>query len=65
MATVRARLETINARFRNWKALQKTWRHRLDKHGYLFWMVANIVQLGLQTDSPAFLVQYDEMDFDE
>lgn len=65
MATVRARHETINARFKNWKALQNTWRHRLDKHGILFRMVANIVQLGLQTDSPAFSVQYDEMDFDE
>ena len=63
ISAVRARHETINSRFKNWKAKETRWRHKPEKHGILFRMVANIVQLGLQTDSPAFSVEYNELEF--
>lgn len=63
MGVVRSRHETINARLKGWKILSAVFRHPLEKHSISFRAVANIVQLGLQTDRPAFQVHYDEREF--
>jgi hypothetical protein len=64
MGVVRSRHETINSRLKGWKVLSALFRHPLEKHSAAFRAVANIVQLGLQTDRPAFEVDYDESEFD-
>ncbi len=64
MGVVRSRHETINSRLKGWKILSAVFRHPLEKHSMSFRAVANIVQLGLQTDTPAFQVHYDESEFE-
>ena len=54
MAVIRSRHETINSRLKEWVILQVIWRHPLEKHSIAFRAVANITQLNLQTDRPAF-----------
>jgi hypothetical protein len=63
MAVVRSRHETINARLKEWNILAVMFRHPLEKHSMVFRAVANITQLGLQTDRPSFQVHYDESEF--
>jgi hypothetical protein len=63
MAVIRSRHETINSRLKQWSILAVMFRHSLEKHSKAFRAVANIVQLGLQTDRPAFQVHYDEREF--
>jgi hypothetical protein len=63
MGVVRSRHETINARLKKWNILAAMFRHPLERHSIAFRAVANIIQLGLQTDSPAFQVYYDEQEF--
>ena len=58
-----ARHETINRRFKQWRALGSKWRHPIEKHGIAFRAVANIVQLGLMTDERTWHVPYDERRF--
>ena len=60
MLVVQSRHKTINSRFKEWRILGDRFRHNLDKHYIMFQAVANIVQLGLQSDKPAFQVHYDE-----
>ena len=38
------------------------YRHDREKHGSVFYSVANIVQLGLQSGHLTFIVDYDESD---
>lgn len=64
MSVIRSRHETINSRLKDWKILSVMFRHPLEKHSSAFRAVANITQLGLQTDRPAFQVHYDEREFD-
>ena len=63
-ALVRARHENINARFKQWRALNDKWRHSPLKHGVMVRAVANVIQLGLETDEPAWQIHYDEREFD-
>jgi hypothetical protein len=51
---VRARHETINGRFKEWRALSGVFRHRLGSHYYVFMSIANITQIDLEEESPAF-----------
>jgi hypothetical protein len=64
MGVVRSRHETINSRLKGWKVLSVMFRHKLEKHCICFRAVANIVQLGLMTNRPAFQVHYDEREFE-
>ena len=64
MAVIRSRHETINSRLKQWNILAVMFRHPLEKHSWAFRAVANIIQLGLQTDRPAFQVHYDEREFE-
>ena len=56
---VRARHETINRRFKEWRVLKEVFRHALEKHGVVFMSVANIVQLSLE-HQPTWQVEYND-----
>ena len=60
---VRAQHENINRRFKQWGCLQQKWRHSVEKHGLVFRAIANIIQIGLMTDEPAWDIHYDEREF--
>jgi len=62
-SVVRSRHETINLKLKQWNILAVMFRHPLEKHRLAFRAVANITQLGLQTDRPAFEIHYDEREF--
>ena len=49
-----ARHETLNRRFKVFKALGHVFRHDLTKHSFVFHAVATIVQLTLKHESPIF-----------
>ena len=55
---VRARHETVNARFKQFNALQQTFHHSKDKHAYVFNSVAVITQLAILNGEPLFDVTY-------
>ena len=55
---VRARHETVNARFKQFNALQQTFHHSKDKHEYVFNSVAVITQLAILNGEPLFDVTY-------
>ena len=51
---VRARHETINGRFKRWRALSGVFWHRLWRHRKVFLSIANITQLELEEEYPNF-----------
>lgn len=55
---IRARHETVNHRFKQFKCLHSIWRHHRDKHQKTFHAVAILVQLGLQYECPLFCISY-------
>ena len=57
---VRARHETVNRRFKQFRILEQVFRHRLTRHGIVFWAVANLTQLAIDDGLPLFQVQYDD-----
>ena len=63
MLAIWSRHKSINMRIKEWNILSKQFWHPLPKHSLAFCAVANITQLGLQTDSPVFQVHYDESEF--
>ena len=56
MALCRARHETINRRFKQFKCLQQTWRHNRTKHVHAFTAVVTLTQIELENGHPAFQV---------
>lgn len=59
MATVRARHETVNERFKQWGALKRVFCHDLQLHSNVFQAIANITQLGIRNGEPLFDVEFD------
>ena len=59
-AVVRSRYENINARIKQWAICNMIYRHDLEKHGYVFCTVANLTQLGIETDKPIWQLEYCE-----
>ena len=57
---VRARHETVNSRFKTFKALSTPFRHPRSKHILCFRAAATIVQLEMRHDSPLFQIDYRE-----
>ena len=55
---VRARHETVNKRFKEYRCLEDAYRHSLDKHCCVFRPVATIVQLEIEECRPLFDLQY-------
>ena len=55
---VRARHETVNARFKQFNALRETFRHSRHKHAHVFNSVAVITQLAIISGEPLFPVTY-------
>ena len=53
-AIIRARHETVNARLKNFSILKMEFRHALSHHGDVFYAVANLVQLMIETTDPLF-----------
>lgn len=60
LATVRARQETVNRRFKQFFVLGHRFRHRLSLHSACFHAVANITQLMIERGKPLFAVEYTE-----
>lgn len=58
MATVRARHETVNKRFKQWGALKRVFRHDLQLHSNVFRAIANITQLSIRNGEPLFDVEF-------
>ena len=55
-ATIRARHETINSRFKKFAVLRNRFRHHRSRHSYCFHSIANVTQLMMDTD-PLFLIE--------
>ena len=55
----RARHETVNGRFKKWRALKAVWRHDLLKHGMVFRAVANVEQYMIMLN-PTWQVDYND-----
>lgn len=51
---IRARHETINGRFKQWRALNERFRHKLELHWIVFMSIANITQIELEEECPPF-----------
>ena len=58
--TIRARHETVNRKFKQWKCLSSTFRHAPHKHGLVMGAIVNITQLVIEEESPLFGVQYND-----
>lgn len=60
-ATVHARHETVNKRFKQWGALRDVYRHKHQNHSAVFRAIANITQLAISNGSePLFTVEYND-----
>ena len=57
---IRAHHESINGRFKRFRAISGPFRHGVEKHGVCFRAVATLVQLMLRHDDPVFPIDYDE-----
>ena len=56
----RARHETINGRLRRWGILRCRYRHNLEDHGRWFLAIANITQIIIEHEEPAFQIEYSD-----
>jgi len=63
MAEARARHETINGRFKTWKALDVEWRHLREKHGLAFRSVAVVTQVEILFGHKHYTVEWNEQEF--
>jgi hypothetical protein len=59
-ALARARHEVINSRLKQWGVLKQVFRHNLDNHGKIFFAIANVTQLSIETYGPPFEVLYND-----
>lgn len=55
-SVLRARHETLNKRLKQFAILQRTYRHNIDMHHYVFFAVAHITQVCLDTE-PLFVIE--------
>ena len=55
-ATLRARHETVNRRIKQFRAIAEKFRHDICLHGMVFFAVANITELLLETANPLFTI---------
>jgi DDE superfamily endonuclease len=58
--SVRARQETVNARFKDWGCLGQRFRHDLVKHSNCFRSVAILTQLSIEEGEKLFQVVYSD-----
>jgi hypothetical protein len=63
MSLARARHETINGRFKTFRAMSDEWRHSLEKHGPAFRAIACIVQVHIKADHCNYSLPWDESKF--
>jgi len=63
MALARARHETVNGKFKVFKALDGEWRHAMPKHGIAFRAVAVVTQIYFFVNSNKFGMEWDETRF--
>ena len=55
---VRARHETVNARFKEWGVLKNRFRHKISRHHSVFRAIVVITQLKIENGHPLFQVEY-------
>ncbi|KAH9121519.1 hypothetical protein AeMF1_006809 [Aphanomyces euteiches] len=54
---IMARHETVNARLKQFGVLRGIFRHSIEKHPICFYAIANLVQIGLEYESPLYSIQ--------
>jgi DDE superfamily endonuclease len=54
----RARQETVNRRFKQFKILKSVYRHDLEKHQDVFRSIVVLTQLGIESGETLFVVDY-------
>jgi hypothetical protein len=59
----RARQESVNKRFKDWKCLKHQCRHGLKNHSAMFRAVAVISQFAVTCGEPLFQIDYDDENF--
>jgi hypothetical protein len=59
-ASVRARHETVNKRFKQFEILKRVFRHDVQHHQPAFGACAVITQMAIERGEPLYKVDYDE-----
>lgn len=59
ISKIRARHETVNRKFKEYKAIGERSRHTQEQHGVLFRAIANLVQIRLETTEGNWQMTYD------
>ena len=54
---VRRRHETLNGRFKFWEILKQPFLHNIVEHGFVFWAIAFVIQLGIDEGDKLFSVE--------
>jgi hypothetical protein len=59
-ASVRARHETVNKRFKQFEILKRVFRHDVQHHQPVFGACAVITQMAIERGEPLYPLDYDE-----
>jgi hypothetical protein len=59
-ASIRARHETVNKRFKQFEILKRVFRHDVQHHQPAFGACAVITQMSIESGEPLYAVDYDE-----
>jgi len=60
------RQETVNARLKSFRCLEKRFDHDILKHSFCFFAAATLIQLAIEDGETLFQVEYDDqMEYDE
>ncbi len=58
---VRSRHESLSGRLKNWEILKSMYRHDIMEHGNVFWAIAVITQISINTGKRLFEVDYSDL----
>ncbi len=58
---VQSRHKSLNRRLKNWEILKSMYRHDIMEHGNVFWAIAVITQISINTGKQLFEVDYSDL----
>ena len=58
---VQSRHESLNGRLKNWEILKSMYCHDIMEHGNIFWAIAVITQISINTGKQLFDVDYSDL----
>jgi hypothetical protein len=58
---VQSRHESLNGRLKNWEILKSMYCHDIMEHGNIFWAIAVITQISINTGERLFEVEYSDL----